>query len=88
MMLLMGAHDALNHLPRKVHDFLQKKKQDYRGSYRKYAEHIYTELAKELSNDEVRGQIHEGFDPCIALEEPLVEGLSNLGAFASMQDPN
>lgn len=88
MMLLMGANDALNHLPRKAHDFLQKKKQDYRGSYKKYAEHVYTELAKELSNDEVRAQIHEGFDPTIALEEPLVEGFTRLCTTASELDPN
>ena len=49
---------------------------------------MYTELAKELSNDEVRDQIHEGFDPTIALEEPLVEGFTRLCAAASELDPN
>lgn len=63
--------DQLNHLPPKIYDFVRKKKQDYNGSLKKYAEHITMMIMKDLSNDAVAGQIHEGFDPIISLQDPL-----------------
>lgn len=53
-------------MPEKIHEFLKKKKQDYKGSFKKFADHVYTEASKECSNDGVADQIHEGFDPLIA----------------------
>jgi len=46
---------------------LKKKKEMYKGSFAKYAEHIYITMAEYLVNDGVMDMVHEGFDPSIAL---------------------
>lgn len=49
---------------------------------------MYDVLSRELSNDAVRDQIHEGFDPIIAGEEPFVDGWAEVCTAALAQDPN
>lgn len=63
----MGVNDAVNHVPQKMQDHLKKKKEMYKGSFQKYAEHIYITLSESMVNDGVMDMIYEGFDPTIAL---------------------
>lgn len=86
--IFLGLGDQLNHLPKKLHDFMQKKKQDYNGSFKKYAEHIYTTMAKELSNDTVSDSIYEGFDPIIAIQDPMQDKIALFCATILEGDPN
>lgn len=74
----MGVNDAVNHVPQKMQDHLKKKKNMYKGSFQKYAEHIYITLSESMVNDGVMDMIYEGFDPTIALQDPLEKHLVNV----------
>ena len=76
--MFLGLGDQLDHLPRKLHEWVTARKQDYGGSLKKYTEHMYITLAKELSNEGVADQIHEGFDPTVALQDPFQDGVTRL----------
>lgn len=41
MMMFMGNYPMLNHMPKKLHDFLKKKKQDYDGQFKLFAIHTW-----------------------------------------------
>lgn len=55
-----------------MYDWVLQRKRDYGGSLRRYAEHLYETIARDLSTEGVAEMVHEGFDPTVAAQEPLV----------------
>lgn len=43
---MMGNYQALNHLPKKVYEYFEKKKSEYNNSVEKYSEHFTKSILK------------------------------------------